>query len=1005
MGVNSLWDILGPSARPVRLEALSRKKLAVDASIWIYQFLKAVRDQEGNSLAQSHIVGFFRRICKLLYFGIHPIFVFDGGAPALKRRTITQRRERRHGKKESMAQAARKLLAIQVHRKADEANSKKTQGKEQNQGLDEIEDEDTIYLQDLPNLHPSHTTLTDLIGSRTSPKEAARFVKKDEYHLPELKQFKVSSGDSRIMPVEEFEEVSKDSWDIVDGIDINKIDPNSREFQILPMATQYMILSHLRLRSRLRMGFSKGQLEDLFPNSLDFSKFQIQQVQKRNFYTQKLMNVSGMGDEGNATRRIAGDKDRKYALVRNEDGWTLALDQSGSSIEKPITVEGETAEVNNNVTKLESDKSDEEDDIEWDDIPLSNTEETEEEKNAQKELISSIYSLYQDYDREENDFNEKDLKQAIENSKKDLTELLMKEEKALEGGILKWKDDLQSKEENGLQKIGLKDNSEISMDLPNFSLGQSMLFQEDRPKSKEIQNREEMKLKTFEDDAKSKQEFELRNGNEDTEIGKDISLRSLNNLEANEEVSQPDIIEKDPHTSEIVNERHQRQLIPTWFNEDISQTEHPNQVNFVTDNNSGKRKYQEDEEAGLISWNEAKEMMDNDQETQNEDSNSSIEEIQEDIDLEIVKENQIGSHNSPDSKFSKPIDVNQEKNNHDRNRMQPALDYDFEEEDEEQLIEQLKEEEDEHESFKTHIRTNFEIPTAPINTSVSDEQLLQEELQKAKRDSDEVTETMISDVQELLRRFGIPYITAPMEAEAQCAELLRLDLVDGIITDDSDCFLFGGDRVYKNMFNQKQYVECYIMNDINAKLGLSQDKLIDLALLLGSDYTEGIKGIGPVLAMEILAEFETLDNFKTWFDKNTKRTLPPDKSNLTGLKKSLLGRIKNGTFFLPDSFPDNVISDAYKSPDVDHDKTEFKWGVPSLDQIRSFLMYNASWSQARVDEVMVPLIRDMNRKKAEGTQSTIGEFFPQEYIQTRKEIALGKRMKTATSKLNKKNKP
>lgn len=44
MGVNSLWDILGPSARPVRLEALSRKKLAVDASIWIYQFLKAVRD-------------------------------------------------------------------------------------------------------------------------------------------------------------------------------------------------------------------------------------------------------------------------------------------------------------------------------------------------------------------------------------------------------------------------------------------------------------------------------------------------------------------------------------------------------------------------------------------------------------------------------------------------------------------------------------------------------------------------------------------------------------------------------------------------------------------------------------------------------------------------------------------------------------------------------------------------------------------------------------------------
>ena len=116
MGVNSLWEIAGPSARAVRLEASSKKKLAVDASIWIYQFMKAVRDSEGNSLPLSHIVGFFKRICKLLYFGILPVFVFDGGAPELKRKTINKRRERREGQRENREQTARKLLAIQVQR-------------------------------------------------------------------------------------------------------------------------------------------------------------------------------------------------------------------------------------------------------------------------------------------------------------------------------------------------------------------------------------------------------------------------------------------------------------------------------------------------------------------------------------------------------------------------------------------------------------------------------------------------------------------------------------------------------------------------------------------------------------------------------------------------------------------------------------------------------------------------------------------------------------------------
>lgn len=63
--------------------------------------------------------------------------------------------------------------------------------------------------------------------------------------------------------------------------------------------------------------------------------------------------------------------------------------------------------------------------------------------------------------------------------------------------------------------------------------------------------------------------------------------------------------------------------------------------------------------------------------------------------------------------------------------------------------------------------------------------------------------------------FGLPYIIAPMEAEAQCAYMELSNLVDGVVTDDSDVFLFGAQSVYKNIFDDRKYVETYFMKVCN----------------------------------------------------------------------------------------------------------------------------------------------------------------------------------------------
>ena len=78
------------------------------------------------------------------------------------------------------------------------------------------------------------------------------------------------------------------------------------------------------------------------------------------------------------------------------------------------------------------------------------------------------------------------------------------------------------------------------------------------------------------------------------------------------------------------------------------------------------------------------------------------------------------------------------------------------------------------------------------------------------------------------------------------------------------CFCIGKTPVFlchgsfvndSNILNSKLCNVYFRIDSIRTQLGLTREKLINLALLCGSDYTEGIQGVGPVTAMEILLEF------------------------------------------------------------------------------------------------------------------------------------------------------
>ena len=320
MGVTGLWTVVQPCARPIKLETLNKKRLAVDASIWIYQFLKAVRDKEGNALRNSHVVGFFRRICKLLFFGIKPVFVFDGGAPALKRQTISGRKARREGRREDAVRTAGKLLAVQMQRRAEEAEVKRKEERDRtaNTRLDEQEEEvpdNLVYVE-------------EQLLTKKERQQNRTFRKKDAYHLPDLDVSLSEMGapnDPRIMSQAELEEYARQfhTGEDINLYDFSKIDFNGPFFMSLPASDRYNILNAARLRSRLRMGYSKEQLDTMFPDRMAFSRFQIERVAERNELTQRLMNINGMNGEDavfGVGGRVAGEKGKEYVLVKNDGG-------------------------------------------------------------------------------------------------------------------------------------------------------------------------------------------------------------------------------------------------------------------------------------------------------------------------------------------------------------------------------------------------------------------------------------------------------------------------------------------------------------------------------------------------------------------------------------------------------------------------------------------------------------------------------------------------------------
>jgi len=208
---------------------------------------------------------------------------------------------------------------------------------------------------------------------------------------------------------------------------------------------------------------------------------------------------------------------------------------------------------------------------------------------------------------------------------------------------------------------------------------------------------------------------------------------------------------------------------------------------------------------------------------------------------------------------------------------------------------------------------------------------------KQARASSRVDAWVMSSSKELLTAMGIPFVDAPSEGEAQAAHMVQKNDVEFSVSQDYDSLLFGVPVLVRNLavsgkrkFRGRTLVvepEKLYLAKILDGLKITRENLIEMGILIGTDFNEGIKGIGPKTALKIVQK----DAFqKTIHEK------------------------------APDFDPEPVI-EFFCSPPVTDDYT-IAWQKPDESAVHDLLCGRYEFSEERVDAVLTKMRTTANQK-------------------------------------------
>ncbi|KAI0657332.1 PIN domain-like protein [Cubamyces menziesii] len=240
-----------------------------------------------------------------------------------------------------------------------------------------------------------------------------------------------------------------------------------------------------------------------------------------------------------------------------------------------------------------------------------------------------------------------------------------------------------------------------------------------------------------------------------------------------------------------------------------------------------------------------------------------------------------------------------------------------------------------------------------------------EDLDRFARRTVKVTREHNEECRRLLTLMGIPFVVAPSEAEAQCAELARGGKVYAAGSEDMDTLTFGTPILYRHLtFSEARKTPISEINLQKALEGLemSMSQFIDLCILLGCDYLEPIKGVGPKSALKLIREHGTLGEVLAHLKEKAAEKEEAAEE----------GKKKKGGIQIPEEWPWEQAKQIFEKPDVTPaDQLDLEWKTPDIDGLVDFLVKEKGFNEERVRKGGEKLTKFLNAKQ----QGRLDGFF------------------------------